>query len=205
MKRIILIFAIFFNFALIVKAQSKDINNEVASIFSNKKTEIDWKGLFTLTFHQKISNVKPGIAIETLINQNLILGVFGQFTSGNFALPFNEFQNNIITQDFGIIIGATENINKLFHLSGQIRIGVILMQADSSHSISLSKPFNSTSNDNGITIYPELNANLNLTYFLKLRAGLGFNFLMLNKESVVKERDLDTWFFTTALIINLNK
>lgn len=119
-------------------------------------------------------------------------------------MPFKGHQNNIITQDFGIIIGATQSTDKLFHIGGQLKVGAILMQADSTAEIKLSRLFTPTAKDNGITVYPEINANLNLTKNLKLRASTGFNFLMLNKETVANERDLDSWFFGTSLIYNFN-
>lgn len=107
--------------------------------------------------------MKPGIAIEATINKHFVVGTFGQFTTGNFAMPFKGYQNNIITQEFGITIGGTSNIEKLFHFGGQVRIGYILMEADSTSEIKLFRSFTPTAKDNGITVYPELNVTLNLT------------------------------------------
>ncbi|MBK9290858.1 MAG: hypothetical protein IPM52_04440 [Bacteroidetes bacterium] len=205
MKNVIFLTGVLLCLASKTFAQTETQNNGIASVFGSGKTEIQWSGLLTLNYHQKISNVKPGIAIEATINKHFVVGAFGQFTTGNFAMPFKGYQNNIITQDFGIIIGATQSTDKLFHFGGQLKVGAILMQADSTAEIKLSHPFTPTAKDNGITIYPEINANLNLTKHLKLRASTGFNFLMLNKETVVNERDLDTWFLNMALIFNFNK
>lgn len=204
MKNMILLTGIFL--CLVTKnfAQTETHHNDIASVFGSGKTEIQWSGLLTLNYHQKVSNVKPGIAIEATINKHFVAGVFGQFTSGNFAMPYKGYRNNIITQDFGITIGAIHSTDKLFHFGGQLKVGAILMQADSTAEIKLSRPFTPTAKDNGITVYPEINANLNLTRNLKLRVSTGFNFLMLNKETIVNERDLDTWFFNTSLIFNLN-
>lgn len=202
MRKFFFLMGIFLCLISKIFAQTETQNNEVASVFGNEKTEIQWSGLLTLNYHQKISNVKPGIAIEATINKHFVVGAFSQFTTGNFAMPYKGYQNNIITQDFGIIVGATQSTDKLFHIGGQLKIGAILMQADSTSEIKLSRPFSPTAKDNGITVYPEINANLNLTKWLKLRASTGFNFLMLNKETVVNERDLDTWFFGTSLIFN---
>lgn len=183
-------------------AQIETQNNGITSVFGSGKTKVQWSGLLTLNYHQKISNVKPGIAFEATFYKHFILGAFGQLTTGNFAMPFKGYQNNIVTQDFGIIVGATQSTDKLFHFGGQLKVGAILMQADSTAEVKLSRPFTPTAKDNGITVYPEINANLNLTKNLKLRTSTGFNFLLLNKETVVNERDLDTWFFGTSLIYN---
>lgn len=200
MKNVIFLTGVLLCLASKTFAQIETQNNGVSSVFGSDKTEIQWSGLLTLNYHQRISNVKPGIAIETTINKHFVVGAFGQFTTGNFAMPFKGYQNNIITQDFGIILGATQNTNKLFYLGGQIRIGAILMQADSTSEIKLFRSFTPTARDNGITVYPEINANINLSKRISWRVGTGFNFLMLNKETVVKERDLDTWFFNTTLL-----
>jgi len=177
-------------------------SDSVSTIFGKSKVQVEWNGLLTLNYHKVNSNIKPGIAVEAVINQYFVVGAFAQFTSGNFAMPYKGYQNNIITQDFGIVVGATQSTKKLFHIGGQLKIGAILMQADSTSEIKLFRPFTPTAKDNGITIYPEINANLNLTKRLKLRAATGYNFLLLNKETVVNERDLDTWFFSTSLIFS---
>ncbi len=176
--------------------------DSVSSIFGYSTPPLEWSGIFTLNYHQVNSNVKPGLALEAVINQHLIVGAFAQFTSGNFAIAYKGYQNNVITQDFGITLGATQSTKQLFHVGGQLKVGVILMQADSASEIKLFRPFTPTAKDFGITVYPEINANLNLTKRLKLRASTGYNFLLLNKESVVNERDLDTWFFSVALIFS---
>jgi outer membrane protein W len=189
---LIIIYCISFN----AYAQTDSIN----TIFGKSKVQVEWNGLLTLNYHKVNSNVKPGIAVEAIINRHFVVGAFAQFTSGNFAMPYKGYQNNIITQDFGIIVGATQSIQKLFHIGGQLKVGAILMQADSTSEIKLFRPFTPTAKDNGITIYPEINANLNLSKRLKLRTTTGYNFLLLNKETVVNERDLDTWFFSTSFI-----
>ncbi len=204
MKNIIFLIGILLCLVSKTFAQNKTQNNSIASVFGSSKTEIQWSGLLALNYHQRISNVKPGIAIEATINKHFIVGAFGQFTTGNFTMPFKGYQNNIITQDFGIIMGATQSTDRLFHFGGQLKVGAILMQADSTAEIKLSRPFTPTAKDNGITVYPEITANINLTKNLKLRASTGFNFLMLSKETIVNERDLDTWFFGTSLIYNFN-
>lgn len=202
MKKEIFVIGMFLCIMSNAFAQSETQTSEETSVFGNEKVNIQWSGLLTLNYHQRFSNVKPGIAFEATFNKHFVLGAFGQFTTGNFAIPYKGYQNNIITQEFGLTIGATQSTGKLFHIGGQLRVGAILMQADSTSEIKLSRRFTPTARDNGITVYPEINATLNLTKQLKLRAGTGFNFLMLNKETVVNERDLDTWFLNLSLIFS---
>lgn len=180
--------------------QNEKPDSAIASVFGNGNLEIEWRSVFSLSYHQKISNIKPGIALEATLNKYLIVGVFGQFTSGNFSMPYRNYQNNIITQDFGLILGATQNADRLFYCGGQIRIGAIFLQADSSSEIKLLRSFTPTARDQGITVYPEINANINLSKRITWRTGTGFNFLMLKKETIVNERVLDTWFLNSALL-----
>lgn len=80
--------------------------DSISTIFGKSKVQVEWNGLLTLNYHNVNSNVKPGLAIGAIINQHFVLGAFAQFSSGNFAMPYKGYQNNIITQDFGIIVGA---------------------------------------------------------------------------------------------------
>ena len=100
-------------------------------------------------------------------------------------MPYKGHQNNIITQYFEIIVGVTQFTKKLFHVGGQLKIGAILVQADSTSETKLFRPFTPTAKCNGITIYLEINTNLNLIKRLKLRAATGYNFLFMNKEALV--------------------
>ena len=84
-----------------------------------------------------------------------------------------------------------------------MKVGLIQLQADSTGEISPFHKNTFTAEDSGITIYPEVNASLNLLKRFKLRMATGYNVLLINKETVVNERDLDSWFFSTSLIFTL--
>lgn len=199
---ILLIFALIFPLPG-VKAQQTVRKDSVEAVFSNSKVNVEWNLLATLNYHKVNSNVKPGLALEVVINRHFVTGLFAQFTSGNFAVKHNGYQNNVISKDFGFFIGTTQKTSKLVHLGAQLKVGLIQLQADSTGEISPFHKNTFTAEDSGITIYPEVNASLNLLKRFKLRMATGYNVLLINKETVVNERDLDSWFFSTSLIFTL--
>ncbi len=204
MKYLILILILVPPFFIIgTEAQSKMQEDSIQAVFGHSRVDVEWRLLATLTYHKVNSNVKPGLEVEAVINKHLVVGLFAQFTSGNFAMKYNGYQNNIITKDFGFLIGATQNDYKLFHFGAQLKVGYIGLQADSTGEISPFRKNSITAEDNGVTIYPEINASLNLSRRIKFRMATGYNVLLLNKETVVNDRDLDSWFFCTSLIFTL--
>lgn len=73
MKNIIFLTSILLCLVNKTFAQTETQNNGIASVFGSGKTEIQWSGLLTLNYHQRISNMKPGIAIEATLNKHFVV------------------------------------------------------------------------------------------------------------------------------------
>lgn len=165
---------------------------------SGKPVYTPYAGL-VFEHHANISNTKPGIEAGVVINQKFFCGIYGQTTTGNFGIAYEDAIHNIMFGEAGVVAGCVTNYRKPVHFGGVFKIGYISLLADD-EELKLFKESDPVAEDNGLVFHPEIFSEVNMCKPLKIRLGLGYSFNSLDKESVICNRDLDSWTMNLSLL-----
>jgi hypothetical protein len=162
-----------------------------------------WKPYASLTFqHLNIkTNTMPGVELGVSLNNNFIMGIYGQGTVGNFSHVTNEVLYNIIFGEGGIMLGYVTRPNKTLHFGGTFKLGYISMVADD-EEIKLFTDFEAVAEDAGVTYHPELYSELNISKYMKVRLGAGYSFFVFDNEKVMCNKSLDSWTLNLGFVFS---
>jgi hypothetical protein len=199
MKQIIILLALASTFIL-SSAQDNGFDYIFNKPLSQKNS---WKLYGELTFqHLNVkTNTMPGLEVGVTFNNNFMMGVYGQGTSGNFYHLYNNTEENIMFGEGGFVVGYIKEPNKILHFGGLFKLGYISIVADDVE-MELFKDFEPTAEDNGMVYHPELFSELNISKFMKARLGVGYSFFVFDNETVMCNKSLDSWTLNLGFVFS---
>lgn len=171
-------------------------------IFSGKpeNVKVHFYGGLTFQHVSEITNTMPGIEGGVLFNKKFVAGLYGQGTTGNFGIRYNDTIHNIMFGEGGLFLGYISKFKKPLHFGGMLKIGYVSLVADD-NEIKLFEDVDPVAEDNGMVFHPELFSEVNVLKQLKVRLGLGYTFNSLDKESVACNRQLDSWTMNFSILL----
>jgi hypothetical protein len=199
MKRIFILMAAASFFIL---SNAQDSNYE--SIFNKDSGKKNlWKPYAGLTFQHLYvkTNTMPGVDLGVSINNNLMVGIYGQGTVGNFSHLTNDVLYNIMLGEGGFLVGYVTKPNKTLHFGGTFKLGYVSMVADD-EEIKLFNDFEPVAEDAGVVYHPEIFSEINVSKFMKVRLGAGYSFYLLNDESIMCNQTLDSWTLNLGIVFS---
>jgi hypothetical protein len=154
----------------------------------------------TFEHHASITNTKPGVEAGVIFNRMFVCGAYGQGTTGNFGIRYyNGDIHNIMFGEGGVFAGYVAGYSKPIHFGGTLKIGYIALVADD-QEMKLFKDVEPIAEDGGMVFHPEVFTETNVTKHIKVRLGAGYSFNSLDKESVICNKDLDSWTMNLSVL-----
>lgn len=197
MKKILLSVAIF-SVAMAIAAQENNYNYLFKENQENPLKK-EWYVGLTSKHMQVNSNTMPGIEAGVMLNDAFLVGIYGMGTSGNFTFQnYNGF-NHIMYGEGGLLAGYVANPDQMLHFGGTIKLGYLSLIAHEDE-IRVFDDFEPTAEDDGVVYHPEIFSEINVARFLKVRVGLGYSFYVFDEETVLCNKDLDSWNMNVGLI-----
>lgn len=164
------------------------------------KTALNLYAGLTFEHHTNISNTKPGVEAGVIFNRMFVCGAYGQGTTGNFGIRYYTGDiHNIMFGEGGLFAGYITQYAKPIHFGGLLKIGYISLVADD-QEMKLFKDVDPVAEDGGMVFHPEFFTETNITKHIKVRLGLGYSFNSLDKESVICNKDLDSWTMNLSIL-----
>jgi hypothetical protein len=162
-----------------------------------------WKCYSTLTFQHLCvkTNTMPGLEVGLAMNNNLMLGIYGQGTVGNFYNESYAGNFNVVFGEAGIMAGYLSEPNKTLHFGGLLKLGHVSMFADD-EEIKIFKGFEPVAKDKGIVYHPEVFSELNVSRYMKIRLGAGYSFYLLDRENIMCNKTLDSWTLNMGIVFS---
>lgn len=179
--------------ARISPAQVPDYN----SIFKNPSTK---NSQSTLRFyggllhqHQDYFNQAfslQGVEAGLIVKDNLFFGIYGSAFVSNLKVEIENTPMYILINQAGFSGGYVRKSSKLLHAGLVLNAGYFSLAGDDSampvfriaeHEVSIS----------GLVLSPQVFGELNVTKWMKFRAGLAYNFYTFGNNSKVSYSDLE--------------
>lgn len=162
-----------------------------------------WKPYAGLTFQHLYvkTNTMPGIEAGLTLNNNFLVGIYGQGTVGNFSHEYEGNISHIIFGEGGLVAGYITEPGKTLHFGGTFKLGYMSMVADD-QEIKLFSDYEPIAEDAGVVYHPELFSELNVSKFMKVRLGAGYSFYLLNNENIICNQSLDSWTLNLGIVVS---
>jgi len=186
-------------FILMAVSAQENTYNYLFKVNQENPLKKEWYIGLTSKHMQVNSNSMPGIEGGIMFNDAFLAGVYGMGTSGNFSyLNYNGF-NHIMFGEGGLFAGYVSNPDQMLHFGGTIKLGYISLLAHE-NEIKIFDDIEPTAEDDGVVYHPEIFSEINVAKFLKIRVGLGYSFYVFDEETVLCNKDLDSWNMNVGLI-----
>jgi hypothetical protein len=199
MKRISILLALVSVFIL-----SNAQENNYEYLFKKDKNNKNlWKPYASLTFQHLVvkTNTMPGLELGFSLNNNFLVGFYGQGTVGNFSHEYNNEINHVLFGEGGILAGYSMEPNKTLHFGGTFKLGYMSMVADD-EEIKLFNDFEPIAEDAGVVYHPELFSEINVSKYMKVKLGAGYSFYLLNNENIICNQSLDSWALNFGVVFS---
>jgi hypothetical protein len=171
-------------------------NNKYRSLFQKATTE---KSNADLRFygglahqHQDYFNQAfslQGVEAGLILKDHLFLGIFGSAFVSNMKVEIENNPMYILMYQVGFSGGYLRKSSNLFHAGVVLNAGYFSLAGDDAamplfriadHEISIS----------GLVVSPQVFGEVNVTYWMKFRTGLAYNFYSFGNNLQVSESDI---------------
>jgi len=173
---------------------SKAQNNGYIHLINNKEKLITDFRLYggLLHQHQDFFNKAfsyQGIEAGAIINHQLTIGIFGACFASNLNIGINNHSTFINMKKAGLAVGQVYNDRKAIHAGWLINIGYFSLRGGDTNQ----KLFGHSTSDikiSGLSLLPEVYAELNIAKWMKFRTGIAYSFYNFEDQSVITSDDL---------------
>ncbi len=193
MKRTALVLLFLLSINLIISGQNKD---SVAT-----KPNLRFYGNAFHHHHdffQKAFSFQ-GLELGTMINRNVILGVYTSFFASNLNSVVNNQPQYIWIGQAGINIGKLWFEQNWIHPGCQLNAGIFSLRTDD-RNFGLFETNEAAFQLNGAVFSPQVFGEFNVTNWFRIRTGLSYNFYMYNDHSTISTADLQHLSFTFGMV-----
>lgn len=140
-----------------------------------------------------------GIEGGGLLNQRFYLGVYTSFFASNLNADINGFQRYVWIGQSGVLSGYLMKGERRINPGFQINTGYFAVRLDEER-FGLFQLNRADESEEGWVVAPQLFGELGLKTWLKVRAGLSYNFYFPENRSVFNQADLNGLSFTLGIV-----
>ncbi len=140
-----------------------------------------------------------GIEGGGLVNQRFCLGAYTSFFASNLKAEINGFPRYVRIGQAGVLSGYLLKGERRINPGFQINAGYFSIRLDEER-FGLFKLYRADESEDGLVVAPQLFGELGLKTWLKVRAGLSYNFYFPENKSVFNRADLNGLSFTFGIV-----
>lgn len=141
-----------------------------------------------------------GIEAGVLLNNSLLLGVFGSAFVSNLEVDIANNPTFLLINQAGITGGMVRNDSKLLHTGFLLSIGYFSLAGDS-RKLQLFQASDHEITVSGLVLSPQVFAELNITGWLKFRSGLAYNSYSFDNNKMVAKSDLENFSLNFGFLL----
>ncbi|MCE1202335.1 MAG: hypothetical protein LWX09_09595 [Bacteroidia bacterium] len=165
--------------------------------------DLSLKGFITL-YHQHHDFFGKAFSFQGiegggLVNQRFYLGAYTSFFASNLKAEINGVQRYVWIGQAGVLSGYLLKGERRIDPGFQINIGYFTLRLDEER-FGLFQLNRADGSEKGLVVAPQLFGELGLKTWLKLRAGLSYNFYFPGDQSVINQSDLNRLSFTFGIV-----